>query len=142
MQIEENKIFLFKFNTDSGELAIPVRAQSQQQAAASLQNMLGRMLAEVTAEFPRTTPAHEAGVQSVPGLSAAIPSEVLEMRLDTLLKDLGAGSLTADAKAQTVKNWTGLKYEEANFPGIITELELIKTGQKQIPPPTKKNAKS
>ncbi len=62
-----------------------------------------------------------------------IPPEVLELRIDTLLGDMGAGTLKGKAKADTIKLWTGYDFNEANYTHIVTELELIRTGQKELP---------
>lgn len=139
MQIEENKVYLFKFHTDSGELAIPVRAQSSAEAADSLQKMLGRMQTEVALDFPQVLPTMSKGIpQQGAFTTSVIPDEVLEMKLDTLFGDLGGGDLTPEAKAETIKKWTGHDLTPTNYTKIITDLELIKTGQKEVPPPLPK----
>lgn len=150
MYIEENKVYLFKFRTDDGEIAIPQRAETQEEAVRKIQGLFARMQTELAMDFPQVkepsvvdhmVAALASGSGTMP--VSPVPIEVLEMRLDTLLDDLGAGNLTLAAKAQTVENWTGIKYREDNYPKIITELELIKSGAKEIPsPPAKKEKKA
>lgn len=143
MYIEENKVYLFKFRTDDGEIAIPLRAETQEEAVRKIQSLFARMQTELAMDFPKVQASPDlTGDQSGLTTPSVIPTEVLEMRLDTLLADLGAGNLTLAAKAQTIENWTGIKYREDNYPKIITELELIKTGAKEIPPPPKEKKKS
>lgn len=136
MQIEENKVYLFKFRTDDGDIVIPMRAQDKEEAVRKMQSVLSRFQTEMALDFPIVKAAPTADDGEVPSVGlpqASIPSEVLEMRIDTLLLDMGAGNLANEAKAITVKNFTGLDYIPKNYPQIVNELELIKTGQKEVP---------
>lgn len=134
MEIHEERVFLFKFQTDGGDVQFPIRATTREEALDKIQKMLGRIQAEIAMEIPKTIktetqiPKLESAVSSTP-----IPPEVLEMRIDTLLGDMGAGQLKGKAKADTIKQWTGIEFTEANYTHIVTELELIRTGQKEIP---------
>lgn len=145
MRIEENKVYVFTFDTgDHGNLAIPVRGETREAAAQRLQQMFGQMQAELAMEVPRiaagpvqpnqpsTTIAEGAGLEGL--------SEILVERIDTLMIGLGAAGLTDKAKAETVKNWTELEYSPENYAKIVTELELIASGQKEVPVKPKKKA--
>ncbi len=145
MELREEKVYLFRFQTDAGDIQFPIRAQSKEEAADLLQKMLSRIQTEVAMEFPKVaTQVRQQNVgqnevsQQLHSSINRIPAEVLEMRLDTLLEDMGAVNLKEKAKADTVKLWTGFDLSEENYTKIITELELLKTGQKEIP---KKNGK-
>lgn len=139
MELREERVFLFKFQTDAGDIQFPIRAQTKEEAADVLQKMLSRIQTEVAMEFPRVMPMGPTFLESTSNKStllstpSVVPPEVLEMRLDTLLSDMGAGQLKGKAKEETVKLWTGLDLIENNYTKIITELELLKTGQKEIP---------
>lgn len=137
MQWQEEKIFLFKFQTDAGDVQFPVRAQTKEEAADTMQKMLSRIQTEIAMEFPKVIPRGglEMLAQDAPGIKvlSSIPPEVLEMRIDTLLGDMGAGQLKGKAKDQTIELWTGLENIEANYTGIVTALEEIKTGVREIP---------
>lgn len=143
MDLREEKVYLFRFQTDAGDIQFPIRAQTKEEAADMIQKMLSRIQTEVAMEFPKIyvdkTPKESTKVADQLGnITHVIPAEVLEMRLNTLLLDMGAGELKEKAKAETVKLWTGFDLTEENYTKIITELELLKTGQKEIP---KKNGK-
>lgn len=142
MQWQEEKIFLFKFQTDAGDVQFPVRAQTKEEAADTMQKMLSRIQTEIAMEFPKVvnqdfiSPAGRfvsgKELDKIAGISP-IPPEVLEMRIDTLMLDLGGGQLKGKAKDQTIELWTGLENVEANYTGIVTALEEIKTGVREIP---------
>lgn len=134
MRLDEQKVFLFTFKTDQGDVAFPMRAETAQEAGEKMAKTLERMTIELSMDFPK--------VQNIPPIAApepvlnvptSIPPEVLELRIDTLLGDMGAGEIKGKAKADTVKLWTGYDFNEANYTAIITELELIRTGQKEVP---------
>ncbi len=140
MQIDESRVFAFRFRTDDGDLVIPIRGESKQDAVLKMQKLLGRMQAELAMDYPKLeaiaippTPVEE-GVPS----PMTVPPEVLELRINTLLGDMGAGQLIGKAKADTIKLWTGQEFIEANYTAIVTELELIRTGQKELPVAGKK----
>lgn len=147
MEIFEEKIYLFKFTTDAGDIQIPIRAHNKDEAIDKIQKMLGRIQAEIAMEQPKVT--DKVGVirkdEEVSTLNPPIelilnniPPEVLELRINTLLLDMGAGELKDRAKADTIKLWTELEFTPNNYIGIITELELIRTGKKDIPVKKKK----
>lgn len=141
MRIEENKVYVFTFNTgEHGDLSIPVRGESREQAAQNLQDMFARMQTELAMEFPKTQAGPLAKQAEEPVMTAAggIPFDVLEMRIDTLLGDLGAKGLEGEARATTIKEWTGIDFAPGNFTAIITDLELIASGQKEVPVKSKK----
>lgn len=131
MRIDENKVFIFTFSTgDHGDLAIPVRGENREAAGARLQQMFSGFQTELAMEFPTVRAAAgpamvETGIET-PG---AIPPEVLEMRIETLMSDMGAPNLTDQAKALQVKRWTKIAYEPKNYPSIITKLEEIQAGK-------------
>lgn len=144
MRIEENRVYMFTFETgEMGNLAIPIRGESREEAATKLQAMFGRMQTELAMEFPKVSPgAVELGGISTtlePSLSASEGlSAILEERIDKLLADLGGASLVGKAKAETIKNWTELDYTPENYAAIVKDLELIASGQKEVPPKGKK----
>ena len=133
MRLDETRVWLFTFKTDQGDVQFPMRAETREQAGDQMQKTLQRMQAELAMDFPKTAPIEVAEPEPVLNIPTVIPPEVLEPRIDTLLGDMGAGALKGKAKADTVKLWTELDYNEANYLGIIHELELIRTGQKEIP---------
>lgn len=133
MQWQEEKIFLFKFQTDAGDVQFPVRAQTKEEAADTMQKMLSRIQTEIAMEFPKMLVTPTVDPIHHPALASIVPPEVLEMRIDTLLGDMGAGQLKGKAKDQTIELWTGLENIEANYTGIVTALEEIKTGVREIP---------
>jgi hypothetical protein len=138
MRIEENKVYMFTFATEHGDIAIPVRGESQSDAADKLQQMFSKFQIEIAMEVPKVSNTHNLEVEQQKAVSAglplsAIPAEVLEMRIDVLLSDLGAGQLKGKAKFDIIKKWTNYEVIEENYPKIITELELIQSGTKEIP---------
>lgn len=138
MRIEENRVYMFTFDTgEMGHLQIPVRGENKEQAVDALQRLLGRIQSELSMEFPRISPdviAPGAAEQVSAAGIGIVPAEVLELRIDTLLSDMGGASLTDAGKAETIKNWTKLAFKPENYPSIITELELIASGQKEVEP--------
>lgn len=142
MRIDENKVYMFTFDTgEMGNLAIPVRGENRDEAANTLQRMLGKMQSEIAMEFPRTSPTVVNAVGGTGSVSGIVPAEVLELRIDTLLADMGAKDLILSAKAQTIKNWTKLAFVPENYAEIIRELELIATGEKVVEAPPLKKGK-
>lgn len=139
MRIEENKVYMFTFQTDSGDLAIPVRGNTHADAGDKLKKMLARMQMELSLEFPKIgSPDREPGVPASDPVPGSVPPEVLELRIDTLLKDMGGSELQGSAKAETIKNWTDLEFVPGNYAKIIVELEMILSGQKEVKPKKKK----
>ena len=125
MRMSEERVFLFTFQTDAGDISIPIRAQSSAEAGDKMQKMLSRIQTELALEFPKIQSA--PAVDTLPiSLNGPIPPEVLEMRLDTLMGDLGGAHLVGKAKAKTIKDWTGLELKEENYIAIITKLEELK----------------
>lgn len=133
MDIREERVFLFKFTTDAGDVQFPVRAQTKEEAADTMQKMLSRIQTEIAMEFPKMMVTPTVDPIHHPALASVVPPEVLEMRIDTLLGDMGAGQLKGKAKSETIQLWTGLENTEANYTGIVTALEEIKTGVREIP---------
>lgn len=133
MELREEKVYLFRFQTDAGDIQFPIRAQSKEEAADMIQKMLSRIQTEVAMEFPKVMKPVNQEQQSISNMPSAIPAEVLELKMDTLLSDMGATGLKDKAKAETVKLWTGFDLKEENYVKIITELELLKSGQKEVP---------
>lgn len=145
MELREERVFLFKFQTDAGDVQFPVRAQSKEEAADALQKMLSRIQMEIAMDFPKIVPGTITKTDSLGSKIAtvgfsSVPPEVLELRIDTLLGDMGASQLKGKAKDNTIELWTGLENTEANYTGIVTALEEIKTGVREIP--VKKNVKN
>lgn len=150
MRIDENKVYMFTFETgEMGNLAIPVRAMSREEAAETLQKMLNKMQVEIAMEFPREKgePGPDRNIKQVdvPAVPGGIPSEVIQSRIETLMKSLGAvlvtkdtPGLTPEAFSSTIKQWTEMDYTPANYAKIAVELELIASGQKEIAPPKPK----
>lgn len=138
MELREEKVYLFRFQTDAGDIQFPIRAQSKEEAADMIQKMLSRIQTEVAMEFPKVIPTSNTTLnledRGVKVFSTnPVPPEVLELKMDTLLSDMGAAGLKDKPKAETVKLWTGFDLKEENYVKIITELELLKTGQKEVP---------
>lgn len=135
MHIEQQSVFLFKFPYDGAEIMIPVREQTREGAIRKLQHWMSEVQKELALESPQIFPTTDAEpiIQKSTYTPGAIPDDVLELRIDTLMGNLGAGSLTPDAKAQTIKHWTGHNFNPKNYTKIITELELISAGEKEIP---------
>lgn len=141
MRIEENKVFLFNFESAEmgGGCSFPIRANSREEAVAILQKCLGRFNMELSMEFPRLVPDEAAMVKELSGLNdmPSIPSSldgVLIERISKLMNDLGGGELQGEALAETIKNWTELDYIPANYAKIVPELEKILGGQKDVKP--------
>lgn len=146
MRVEENKVYVFTFNTgEHGDLSIPVRGESHEVAAHKLQEMFARMQTELAMEFPKTVKASgvPAGTErpELPENAADGLSDILIERIDSLLAGLGGEELVGDAKAKTIENWTELKFTPDNYAKIVHELELIASGAKVIPSPTSKPKK-
>lgn len=147
MKIEENRVYVFQFDAQEmgGGCSFPMRGETREAAVEALQKCLGRFQTELAMEFPKVSgpslsaPASFMGEQVANSASPeGIPPEVLEMRIDTLLADLGGKDLAGIAKAETIKLWTGNELTPVNYAKIITELELIASGQKEITPKKKK----
>lgn len=152
MRIEENKVFLFNFESAEmgGGCSFPIRANSREEAVAILQKCLGRFNMELSMEFPRIAAGSTLAAdmlssgQVVPVPDSAsgtevpmIPSSldgVLIERISKLMNDLGGGELQGEALADTIKNWTELDYVPANYAKIVPELEKILGGQKEVKP--------
>lgn len=154
MHIDETKVFLFVFDTGSmGDIQIPVRAQTREEAADVLQKMFGKMQTEISMEFPRVQVAPRASAPSTPitpaaqsidsGFGAlppmtAIPSEVLEMRIDTLLGDLGFKGIAGEQRIEAIRNWLDMDFTPENYPQIVNGLEEIASGKREVKPKGKK----
>lgn len=144
MRIDENIVFLFNFDAQEmgGGCSFPIRATSREEAVRILQGCLNRFQTELAMEFPKVSIA-----ATLPGVPSAIPPEVLQTRIETLMTGMGATLVTKDAPgltpeafSETILNWTGKEYSPQNYALIVRELELIASGQKEIPPPKKKKA--
>lgn len=137
MQIEENKVFIFKFPYQQTDFTIPVRANTKEEAADILQKWLSGVQTEIAMEFPKVLrpgsvmPMPEGAI--IAPMPPAIPPDILELRIDTLLYDLGASQLKGKAKDDTIKLWTGFDNKEEYYTSIISELEKIQTRTKEIP---------
>lgn len=137
MRIEEKKVFIFEFPYEQTTLTIPVKAENRQDAGEKLQRFLSGIQTDLAMEFPKVMPKEtnipdQDGTPVIWPPASIIPPEVLELRINTLLTDLGAGELKGKARDETIKNWCGVPNTEANYTKIITELELIATGKKEI----------
>lgn len=129
MRIEEEAMFIFKFPYDGTELVIPVRAPNRSEAITKLQKWMVGAQAELSMENS-SAPAPVLAT-GTPVSLGVIPPEVMEMRIDTLLKDLGVENMTDKAKAQTVKNFTKLDFTVANYAKIVTKLEEMVVKEKE-----------
>jgi len=144
MIIDEQKVYVFKFPYQNSDFTIPVKAESKQEAVDILQKWLSGVQTDLAIEFPKMAQVIMDKIIDVePKTSihtiSTVPPEVLELRMDTLLADMGGGQLKGKAKDDTIKLWTGYDNTVENYTHIITELELLKTGQKEVP--TKQNGK-
>lgn len=141
MRIEENKVFLFNFESAEmgGGCSFPIRANTREEAVEILQKCLGRFNMELSMEFPRITPGQVqplpegAVIADLPGIPSNLDGVLVE-RINKLMKDLGGGELQGEALAETIKNWTELDYIPANYAKIVPELEKILGGQKEVKP--------
>lgn len=144
MRIEENRVFMFTFDTgEMGNIAIPVRGETRQEGAEKLQQMFSRMQTELAMEFPKVMPTAAAiGASSEPSAALATAAdgldEILLERIDTLMESLGAKGLTLEARAKTVLMWTELDLYPPNYSAIVHELELFASGAKEVPVKGKK----
>lgn len=132
MRLDETRVYLFTFKTDQGDVQFPMRSETREEAVEKMQQTLSRMQVELSMDFPKVYNVLATPVVETLHYSQ-VPAEVLELRINTLLADMGAGELQGKAKADTIKQWTDLPFKEENYTKIITELELIKTGQKEVP---------
>lgn len=133
MDIREEKVYVFKFPYQQTDFTIPVRAENKQEAVDILQKWLSGVQTDLAIEFPKVFVTPTVDPMHHPALASIVPPEVLEMRIDTLMLDLGGGQLKGKAKDQTIELWTGLTNHEVNYTGIVTALEEIKTGVREIP---------
>lgn len=140
MRIDESRVFVFQFETnDMGGITFPMRAESREIAAEELKKVLAKIQLELVMEFPVQSPRTLETALDTTGVDlGGIPYDVLEMRIDTLLGDLGAKNMTPEARSKTVKEWTDIEFKPENFTRIITDLELIASGQKEVPLKPKK----
>lgn len=141
MEIREERVYIFKFPYDNTEFTIPVRAESKEDAVKRLQSWMSNVQTELAMEFPQVSQAKKPETAPILPSNTAIPYEVLEMRIDTLLSDLGvhdAAKMPAEAKAKQVLLWTEFEYKPDNFIEIIKKLEMIATGQDDTTPKKKK----
>lgn len=129
MQIDESRMFVFRFPYESTELAIPVRANSREEAGEKLQKVLSGIQTDLAMEFPKVHPTI-ASIVSSPSLNGEMPALVQELKIETLMKDMGFTGITDIEKATTIKKWTGLDYMPNNFNAILAALEHLKN-----PPP-------
>lgn len=142
MHISENKVFIFKFPYEGGDITIPVPAESREQAVEKFQKWLNSVQMELAMEFPKTS------VNTIAPAGASTPvmpldaedglSEILLDRIDNLLITRGGKDLKDAAKAETIKNWTELEFVPANYSKIVNELEMIASGAKEVPAKPKK----
>jgi len=130
MRIDETKVFLFSFKTDEGDVQFPMRASSREEAGDKMLKTLQKMQVELSMDFPKTQ--MEKKVEEILKEPISIPPEVLEMRIDTLLGDMGAGQLKGKSKSETIKKWTDFDFVEANYTKIIEQLELIQAGKREL----------
>lgn len=129
---------MFTFNTgEHGDLAIPVRGESQHEAAQKLQDMFARMQTELAMEFPKVATTSETPVLggNLETSAADGLSEILLERIDSLMSKLGGGELKGNAKTTTIKTWTELDFVPENYSQIVHKLELIASGGEELPAP-------
>lgn len=120
MKWEQKSVFVFTFPYEQTELSIPVKADSQEEAADKLQKLLSSIQTDLAMEFPKPMPTvYAAGNHASPG---AVPPEVLELRIETLMKELGMNKAG-------VKKALGLEVSPENYVTIIGKLEALKNGQ-------------
>lgn len=135
MRIEETKIFEFKFPFYGGELSVPIRALSREEAAETLKSQLNTMMIDLASEFPKAasgdlTPP-DAGVSPTKVIDAppaTIPTFALELDIETLIKELMPIKKPKGANGigKLVKDWTGFEYAPENYPAIIEGLRKMK----------------
>src|ERR1700744_2344796 len=104
MEITEKHVFIFEVSASTKEEAI--------------RKLLSELPPQAQSEF--TLISHD--VDSIQPLVASVPPEVLDLRIQTLVEELG-GVVTP----QQIKKWTKLDYVENNYTGIITALEELKS---------------
>lgn len=139
MRIDQQNVFLFTFDTgEMGHVQIPVTAEDRPAAADKLQNIFSKMQTELAMEFPKIAVPSMAIENALPPIPTGGLGDILIERIGTLMDSLGGAALTEEGKAVTIKNWTDLEYIPANYSKIVTDLELIQSGKKDIPVKAKK----
>lgn len=134
------------FAYEGTTIIIPVRAESQELAIRKLQRFMQdwqtQLMVEISMNSPQMSPADilkdGAAIQIGDSIkSMVIPPEILELRIATLLRDMGVAVNDKNEigrHAATIKHWTEMECKEENYAKIVHELEMIKTGQKEVPP--------
>lgn len=127
MRIEESKIYEFRFPFHGGELAIPVRAQSREEAGQALRRHLNDFMIELATEFPLQVPQAVPPTENSapPAPPPVVSSYALELQIEEIVKQLMP--LKKPKGAQTipimVKAWTGFEFSPENYLAIIDELK-------------------
>ncbi len=132
MRIEETKIFEFKFPFHGGEISIPVRAMTVQEAATDLKALLNNFMIDLATEFPvaiGALPTYFPAPEERASTESNIPSYALELDIETLIKELMPIKKPKGAQgiAKLVKDWTGFEYAPQNYPAILDELKKMKS---------------
>ena len=137
MRIDSSSIFTFYFPYEGHEIAIPVRAQTQDEAITKLRGFFvgwgnellghGQLIPSGVAAGSGVAPkaaAEEIGILGNPNTNAMM----LELRIEDLVKEVMPLKKVTGAQPlqNLIKKWTGFPYEPQNYAAIISELEAIK----------------
>lgn len=131
MEIFEEKVYLFKFPYENTELAIPVRAQSREEAAEKLKKVVAGIQTDLAMEFPSMGAASPQTIPALPISESGVPALVLDLKIEELLRRLGSKAITDEGKAQTIKKWTELDFVPAHYEKIVEKLENLLNGKKE-----------
>lgn len=136
MRIDETKIFEFRFPFYQGELCVPIRANTREEAVEQLKGHLNNMMVDLAAEFPKAAPAEAAPSGAAPSGEKPpvvepprreIPTYALELDIETLVKELMPIKKPKGAQTieKLVKDWTGFAYAPENYAVIIEEMRRL-----------------
>lgn len=124
MKIEEGgKLFLFKFPYEMTELSIPVYAPSREEAGIKLRKVLSDMQMDLAMEFPAVS--EPTGAAMPPTTPTVVPTLLLDLRIEELLRRLGAKFVMDEDKIKIIKQWTKLDFMPENYEAITKALEEL-----------------
>lgn len=118
MEIDEQHVFRFRFPFLGTEAIFNVVAETRMEAAERIQQWMRDTLTELAISFPK--------IQAEPEVKEK-PKAMEELRIATLIDDLGKYLAIADTTENTIKEWLKMDYEPNNFPLIIDGLEKLKS---------------
>jgi hypothetical protein len=133
MRIEEERVYVFRFPYETTELAIPVRAQTQEEAGIKLRKILSDIQMDLAMEFPTVAVPKAPTVLDTMPTSNVTPTLLLDLKIEEYLRRLDANFVTDDDKVKIIKQWTKLDFIPANYEAIAKSLEelLNENGKKE-----------